>query len=46
MEQKKLYVKPNVESYEMKVSQFLCDSNSDPHEDARILDFTDTEELN
>ena len=49
MEQKKLYVKPEETVVEMKTQQILCtsgDSNSDPHEDARVLDFTDTEELN
>lgn len=47
MEQKKLYVEPNVDVYEMKVTQMLCDSNPNGGgEDlARPLDFTETEDL-
>ena len=30
MEQKKLYVEPNVDVYEMKVQQMLCDSMPEP----------------
>ena len=46
MEQKKLYVEPEETVVEMKMQQILCNSNTDTHDDARILDFTDTEELN
>lgn len=41
MEQKKLYVKPNLESYEMKVQQMLCDSMIEP---AREYTFGSEEE--
>ena len=44
MEQKKLYVKPNVEIYKMAVNQFLCESG-DEETLARPLDFTETEDL-
>ena len=43
MEQKKLYVKPNVDVYEMKVQQMLCDSMIVP---ARPYTFGSEEEEN
>ena len=47
MEQKKLYVTPEVNEYEMKVQQMLCESGTGGGTDfARPMDFTDTEELN
>jgi hypothetical protein len=51
MEQKKLYVTPEETVVEIKMQQHLLagsggDSITTPTDDARVLDFTDTEELN
>ncbi len=46
MEQKKLYVKPNVDVYEMKVHQPLLDAsnNGSGEEGARVFEFTEPED--